>query len=117
MTPRAVRLFDANTLDWTHHERFPAIQIKVLEGRATHPAASIMRVQLGVGGLIDTHLHEVETETALVLAGRAQLTYGDEQALLAAGAGVTIPPGTLHSLRNVGDVTLELIAIHTPPTR
>ena len=41
----------------------------------------------------------------------------DEQALLTTGSGVTIPPGTPHSLRNIGDVILEMIAIHTPATR
>ncbi len=117
MTPPAVRVFDTGAMEWARHERFPEIQVKVLEGRATHPAASLMLVQLAAQGVIQTHEHPVETETALVLAGRAELTYRDEQALLAAGMGVTIPPGTPHSLRNIGDVTLEMIAIHTPATR
>jgi mannose-6-phosphate isomerase-like protein (cupin superfamily) len=117
MTIPAVRIFDANALEWSRHEQFPEIRITVLEARATHPAASIMLVQVGVGGVIETHQHAIETETAVVLAGRAQLTYRDEQALLTSGKGVTIPPGTPHSLRNVGDVTLEMIAIHTPPAR
>src|SRR5947209_6629345 len=117
MTPPAVRLFDANALEWTRHERFPAIQIKVLEARATHPAVSIMLVRVQPDGVIETHEHPVETETAVVLAGRAELNYRGEQALLAAGAGVTIPPGTPHSLRNVGESDLELIAIHSPATR
>ena len=117
MTPLAVRIFDANALEWTRHELFPSIEIKVLEARATHPGASIMLVHVAVDGVIDTHQHAVETETAVVLAGRAQLTYRDEHALLTAGNGVTIPPGTPHSLRNVGEATLEMIAIHTPPAR
>jgi tetrachlorobenzoquinone reductase len=117
VTPPSVRLFDAGTMEWARHERFAEIQVKVLEGRATHPAASIMLVQVAVQGVIQTHEHPVETETALVLAGRAELTYRDERAVLTAGTGVTIPPGTPHSLRNIGDVTLEMIAMHTPATR
>jgi len=31
--------------------------------------------------------------------------------------GASIPPGLTHSLRNVGKIPVELIAIHTPPAR
>ena len=117
MSASAVHTFDASRQDWGRHELFPAIRIKVLENRATHPAASIMLVQLAVEGVIETHQHEVETESALVLAGQGMLVCGDDQIPLAAGGGASIPPRTPHSLRNTGAVPLELIAIHTPPVR
>lgn len=117
MTMPQVHFFNANSMEWTGHERFPAIQIKALETRATHPAASVMLVRLEEGGRIETHTHELESETVYQLAGQGTLTHGDAQTPVATGRGVSIPPGLPHSLHNTGDVPLELIAIHTPPTR
>jgi mannose-6-phosphate isomerase-like protein (cupin superfamily) len=59
----------------------------------------------------------VETETAYVLAGRGLLSHGEQETVLETGMGVTIPPGLPHSLRNIGDTPMELIAMHSPPTR
>ena len=111
------RIFDTNTLDWTPHNRFPEISVKVLETRATHPWASMMLVQLEVGGVIQAHIHETETETAYVLAGQALLSHGDDETTLTAGMGASITPGTLHGIRNTGEAPLELLAIHMPPVR
>lgn len=109
--------FDANGMDWTQHPLFPSIQIKLLEARATHPQASIMLVEVAVGGVIDPHLHQVETETAFILRGEAVLTVEEEDIALKPYTGASIPPGLTHSLRNVGQTPLEMIAIHTPPAR
>lgn len=112
---REAHFFDANTMEWTAHPLFPEIRIKALETQETHPAASVMLVHVAVGGVIDTHVHEKETETAYVLAGRGRLTLGDDETVLEAGTGVTVPAGLPHSLHNSGDVPMELIAVHIPP--
>ena len=111
------RVFDANAMEWSGHERFPGIRIKELETRATHPLADVLLVRLSPGGVIETHIHEKETETAYVLAGRGELTAGADQIVFEPGTGASIPPGVPHRLQNTGDQALELIAIHTPPTR
>jgi mannose-6-phosphate isomerase-like protein (cupin superfamily) len=114
-----VRAFDSNSLNWTSEERFHGIHFKLLETRATHPSGGISMAQakVDVGGVIQTHTHPTETETAYVLVGEAVLKHEDQETRLSAGMGVTIPPGIAHSLHNVGDVPLEVLAIHTPPTR
>ena len=119
MTPSDAHYFDTNEMEWRGHEAFPAILIKTLESRATHPTAafSMMRVRLVVASVIDTHVHELETETVYIVAGQGVLTLGDDKVQLAAGTGISIPPGVPHSLHNVGEVMVELIAIHTPPVR
>jgi mannose-6-phosphate isomerase-like protein (cupin superfamily) len=114
---QAAHLFDANKMAWTAHPSFSEIRVKVLETRETHPAASVMLVQVDVGGVIKTHVHEKETETAYVLAGRGTLTLGNDETVLEAGTGVTIPPGLSHSLHNTGDTPMDLIAVHIPPVR
>jgi mannose-6-phosphate isomerase-like protein (cupin superfamily) len=114
-----VRAFDSNNGEWTSDERFPGIAFKLLETRVTHPSAglSVVRARVDVGGVIQTHTHPAEAETAFVLSGEALLKYGDAEHSLSPGMGVTIPPGIAHSLHNVGDTPVELLAIHTPPTR
>jgi mannose-6-phosphate isomerase-like protein (cupin superfamily) len=110
-------IFNADTLPWLDDARFPGIGVKILESRTTHPTASVVIVRLGLGVVINTHVHPVETETAYVLAGCGLLSHDGHEDVLEVGMGVTIPPGLPHSLRNVGDTPLELIAIHSPPTR
>lgn len=125
-------LFDINTIAWADHPTLPGLQVKGLEGRATHPHLSVMLVRVEAGGVIPRHAHDVATETALVVAGRGEL-YLDAQVsemsdtskvsdisrvvAFVPGVGVSIPPGLYHSVRNTGDAPLEILAIHTPPTR
>jgi quercetin dioxygenase-like cupin family protein len=109
--------FDANAMEWAPHPRFPSILTKLLESKETYPAASVMLVQVGVGGVIDTHTHPIETETAYVLAGEGRLRLGEAEQALRAGTGITIPPGVPHSLTNTGDEPMQLYAIHIPPVR
>jgi mannose-6-phosphate isomerase-like protein (cupin superfamily) len=91
------------------------ILIKALATQATHPGASVLLVQVAVGGVIGLHIHEQATETAFVLAGEGVLTLGNAEIPIQRGAGVTVAPGTPHSLRNTGDLPMELIAVHSPP--
>ncbi len=114
-----VHAFDLNAQAWEPHNLFPAIMVKVLESRASHPRLSLLLVEVVVGGVIETHTHAVETETALVMAGQGVLVWGDErhETPVALGGGVTILPGTPHSLRNAGDVPLQMLAIHSPGIR
>ena len=109
--------FDARASDWTEHPQFPGLFIKVLESRATHPGASVTLTRLAPGKSIGTHVHALETETAYLLAGSARLRWNESETTLETGSGVTIPPGSFHSLHNLGDSEVELIAIHVPPVR
>jgi quercetin dioxygenase-like cupin family protein len=119
MTDTGVRVFEAAVQEWEQHPLFPAIQVKVLETKASHPAMSLLLVRVGVGGVIERHTHPIETETAIAMTGQGTLTWGEDeqQTPLAPGQGVTIRPGTPHSLRNTGDAPLELLAMHTPGIR
>jgi mannose-6-phosphate isomerase-like protein (cupin superfamily) len=122
MKETGVRMFDLHDAAWVQHDRFPAILVKVLENRASHPGLSLMLVEVAVGGVIETHHHDMETETAVVMAGQGLLTWDDDQhetwlAWLAPGEGITVRPRTPHTLLNVGDEPLQLLAIHSPPVR
>src|SRR5688500_2979257 len=96
-------LFDSNSVDWIESRQFPGLWIKPLETHATHPSARVTLVRLPVGGVIDTHVHDVETETIFVLGGHGVLQLGEDEAVVAPGTGGSVPPGMYHSLRNSGD--------------
>ncbi len=110
-------IFDSSAIPWAGDARFPGIEFKVFETRDTHPTTSVVIARVAVGSAIQTHTHPVETETAYVLAGEGVLTADGKETTLSTSMGVTIPPGTAHSLRNTGDAPLELLAMHSPPTR
>jgi quercetin dioxygenase-like cupin family protein len=113
-TPNYRRVDDVT---WEAHPRFQALQVKVLEAKATHPHASIMLVKVAAGGEIPEHVHEVETETAYVLSGKAELHVDGAAYAFEAGVNVSIPPGARHSVVNGNDEPLMIYAMHTPPIR
>ena len=117
-------LFNLSTTEWADHPTLPGLKIKGLEGRATHPHLSFMLVRVATGGVIPRHAHDAATETVLIVSGRGELCLGvDENGVaaevtpLAPGIGGSVPPGLYHSVYNRGEEPLEILAIHTPPTR
>ena len=94
-------LFNADDMDWVREERFPGIAFKVFEP----------------GTWIQWHTHAVETETAFVLAGQGVIVTDEREYPVSARTGMTIPPGIRHCVRNTGDEPLDILAMHTPPTR
>jgi quercetin dioxygenase-like cupin family protein len=109
--------FDSTTIDWTEHPQFPGLFIKVLETRATNPAASVTLTRLSAGNVIGTHTHPTETETAYILSGCARLVANSEECQLSAGMGVSVFPATPHSLHNDSAEDVILLAVHVPPVR
>ena len=114
LTPNLVLV---DEVPWEPHPRFAALQVKVLESKATHPHASVMLVKVEVGGVIPEHTHAIETETAYVLAGEGVLTVDGIAYPFGAGVNVSIPVGATHNVRNTGAAPLMLYAVHTPPVR
>jgi mannose-6-phosphate isomerase-like protein (cupin superfamily) len=110
-------VFDAANTAWSGDSRYNGVFIKILETRASHAAASVVLMLIGVNRAEPLHTHDIETETTFVQAGEGSITLGEEVVKLRPGMGVTIPPGLEHSLRSEGDIPLELIVTHSPPVR
>lgn len=104
-------------LDWQEDPRFPGVALQLLVSKTHTPEASLIHVLVKPGHQISTHVHDHETEFVYVMAGTAVLTLADNDYTLTAGACGVIPPGIPHSLHTLGDETVELMAIHSPPTR
>lgn len=111
------RILDTRMMVFNRDARFPEVGIKLLESRETHPAISMIIARLEPGGVIATHDHPIETETAYILSGTGTLRAGDRDYLLEAGMMVTIPPRLAHSMTNHGELPLEILALHSPATR
>lgn len=99
------------------HPRHLRVFIKTILSSAEHKDLSLHRTRVEVGGEIRPHSHEAHTETYFILSGRGVGVLGDVEYGFSAGSVGCAPPGTLHSLRNVGEEPLEMIAIFTPPLR
>jgi len=112
-----LRWTDTNEMTFDPDSRFPSIAIKLLEGRATHPNVSFVVARVAPGGEIPRHIHPIETEIAYVLSGQGKLVTESAEYPFRVGVAVTIPPGLAHGVVNDGDVPLEVLAFHTPPTR
>jgi mannose-6-phosphate isomerase-like protein (cupin superfamily) len=108
--------FHASKLEWQSHPTIRGIHIKSLENKSTLGTASVTLVEVDPGSVIEPHLHEQSSETAYVISGCAVLTLPDGDVTLSAGDGVTVPPRTLHSLRNTADEPVDILAVHIPPT-
>jgi mannose-6-phosphate isomerase-like protein (cupin superfamily) len=61
------------------------------------------------------HAHAASDKVYLVLAGRARVTVGDEEADLAVGEAALAPASAPHGVRNEGPERLELLVVTTPP--
>ena len=108
-------LFDVNKTKWNPHPKFPSILTKSLETKESNQYASITLVKVDTDGFIPTHVHQIETETVWIMSGRSMITVGEQDHTIESGAGITIPEGMPHSLNNIGNKPIELLAIHTPP--
>ena len=63
------------------------------------------------GNSIGEHTHDGDMEVYFILAGKALVNDNGEDIVLEAGACHICPDGSSHSIKNVGDKTLEYIAI------
>ena len=63
------------------------------------------------GGSTEPHAHDDREQGYYVIAGRAEITIGDETRQVGPGASGYMPPGLMHAFRNVGDEPLSVAVI------
>jgi mannose-6-phosphate isomerase-like protein (cupin superfamily) len=86
-----------------------------------HPAVQGNRLQslaeatIEPGQETSLHLHRQSEELYHVTAGEGLMTLGAEQFEVAVGDTVCIPPGTLHCIRNTGEMQLKILCCCAPP--
>lgn len=67
------------------------------------------------GGSTIAHYHRVSEEIYLVTAGTGRLRLGDEEAAIAPGDCVVIPPGVVHRLWADAGADLVVVCSSVPP--
>ncbi len=90
--------------------------IRELAGPAWSPVRhqSLAEASLDVGGQTAEHFHPVAEEIYYFLAGEGRMRLGEDEAAIAAGDCVVIPPGTAHKLWNTGPSRLVLLCCCAP---
>ncbi len=61
------------------------------------------------------HSHQGREQVYVIVQGRGAMRVGDEVEEVAAGTMVLVPPGTDHSIRNVGEERLIYVSATAPP--
>jgi mannose-6-phosphate isomerase-like protein (cupin superfamily) len=86
-----------------------------------HPTSSDARAQsvaeatVPAGSSTHLHLHRRSEEIYLFTAGSGRMQLGEEEAPVAAGDLVVVPPGTPHRLHAGGEEPLVLLCCCSPP--
>jgi len=78
-------------------------------------AQSLAEATIPVGQQTTAHKHPQTEELYYVRSGTGLMFVDDEQRALTAGDTVAIPPGTVHWIRNTGDIDLVILCACTPP--
>ena len=76
---------------------------------------SLAEATLPTEAATEIHLHPTTEEIYYVLRGIGQMTLGMERQRVGPGDGVLIPPGTPHTIENVGREPLVFLCCCAPP--
>jgi mannose-6-phosphate isomerase-like protein (cupin superfamily) len=92
-------------------------EIRELAGTPTGNSVkqSLAEATVPPGEETEEHYHRVSEEIYLFTAGSGRMKLGDEEAEVAAGDTIVIPPGTPHKLWNTGSEPLKLLCCCAPP--
>jgi mannose-6-phosphate isomerase-like protein (cupin superfamily) len=82
---------------------------------AENTPMSITLVYAEPGSQQSVHVHPHNTQVYVIVTGAGRMIVGDEEADVAAGTMICIPPGTKHAIRNNGQDRLTYVSATAPP--
>jgi mannose-1-phosphate guanylyltransferase / mannose-6-phosphate isomerase len=85
------------------------------EAVASGPRFQVKHIVVDPGETLSLQMHYHRSEHWIVVRGSAEVTLGDEVAILQENESTYIPAGTKHRLANPGKVPLELVEIQCGP--
>jgi mannose-6-phosphate isomerase-like protein (cupin superfamily) len=92
----------------------PGVLKKVLLEKADLQPGRVQMVNwasLGIGKHFARHFHEDMQEIFILVQGKAEITVGDETAVLGRGDTVVIDAREAHAMRNIGQETVGYLAV------
>lgn len=112
---KIIRLTDTEKLPASHEDPAdPGVIKQILFRRDDVVPGRIQMINwstLLIGKSFRLHYHEAMDEIFIILNGEAEITVGDESALLRKGDAVVIPQGAVHSMKNLTDGEVPYIAL------
>lgn len=75
---------------------------------------SLAEARLPVGAATTPHYHPEAEEIYYILAGEGEMTMEGEKRRVGVGDAIGIPPGTVHTIRNIGHVPLKFLCCCAP---
>ena len=92
-------------------------EIRSILDRANSMAAnqSLAEATLPPGAKTEEHCHPPNEEIYYILRGRGWMTLAGEGREVGPGDGILIPPGTWHTIRNIGQDPLVFLCCCSPP--
>jgi mannose-6-phosphate isomerase-like protein (cupin superfamily) len=78
-------------------------------------AQSLARAAVAAGAETEEHFHRASEEVYLFTSGKGRMRLGSDEADVAAGDAVVIPPGTPHKLWASAEGELVLLCMCSPP--
>ena len=86
--------------------------VHMLEKEETPGKAKLVaRLIIPVGGSIGDHTHDPDAEIYIIVAGKALVNDNGIDRTLDVGDAMYTPAGEHHSIENIGNTTLEVIAV------
>ena len=94
--------------------RAPGVWKKMLLTREDFQAGHLQMLnwaRLPVGQAFAAHYHEDLQELFLIVSGEAEITVGTATTILRRGDLVSVAPGEIHRMRNLGDTDVEYVVL------
>jgi len=73
----------------------------------------VNRITINKGSLISKQYHQHRAEHWVIVSGKAEVILNEISKIYEANESIYIPPGCVHTIRNVGDYPLEIIEIQS----
>ncbi len=101
----------------TDHEGEAALWVlgEINTVRARADAFTLTESATPPGGGLPPHVHHAQDEGIYVLEGEYTLVFEGQRSSMSPGSFVSVPRGTVHSLKVAGDMPGRSLAILTPP--
>jgi mannose-6-phosphate isomerase-like protein (cupin superfamily) len=96
------------------HRDYGAVILEVAGIDTGLENVGLCKVEMKAGSKSPLHFHKVMSEIYLITEGSGLMTLGETARKVAAGDCVSIPPGIVHAIENVGSGTLSFFAVTSP---
>ena len=108
---------DTQTLDQSpqNHRGGQVSHLLLAPGQFGTQNLSVTWVEGEPGSEQNVHSHEGREQVYVIVQGRGAMRVGDEVEEVGPGTLIYVPPGTGHSIKNIGEERLVYVSSTSPP--